>query len=97
MRDDSDSLSSYDAYEAIIPSPGVPSHHPIYATGKVMAELDFAYQYLPKGFQILSITGTDGKSTTAWIMYSVLEKEFFVKNSSVFLESTVIDPETSSG
>lgn len=46
-----------------------------------MCELDFAYQFLPRGFQIVSITGTDGKSTTAWIMYNILEKEFSVKKS----------------
>ncbi|MBC7498134.1 UDP-N-acetylmuramoyl-L-alanine--D-glutamate ligase [Candidatus Gracilibacteria bacterium] len=81
IYDDSDTLSSYDAYEVIIPSPGIPETHPIYATGRVMCELDFAYQFLPSGFQIVSVTGTDGKSTTAWIMYNILEKEFSVKKS----------------
>jgi UDP-N-acetylmuramoylalanine--D-glutamate ligase len=81
IRDDSDAPSSYDAYEMIIPSPGVPPTHPIYATGKVMAELDFAYQFLPRDFQIVSITWTDGKSTTSWMMYNILEKEFSVKKS----------------
>jgi UDP-N-acetylmuramoylalanine--D-glutamate ligase len=79
--DDSDSSASYDRYEVIIPSPGVPSHHAIYQTGKVVSELDFAYQYLPSGFQMIAITGTDGKSTTSAIMYSILEKEFSGKKS----------------
>lgn len=79
--DDNSMPESYDAYEFIIPSPGIPSSHLIYKTGKVMCELDFAYQFLPKDFQIVSITGTDGKSTTAWIMYNILEKEFSVKKS----------------
>jgi UDP-N-acetylmuramoylalanine--D-glutamate ligase len=73
--------TSYDAYEFIIPSPGVPSHHAIYQTGKVVSELDFACQYLPSGFQTIAITGTDGKSTTSAIMYSILEKEYFGKKS----------------
>jgi UDP-N-acetylmuramoylalanine--D-glutamate ligase len=77
--DDEAPPSSYDAYEVIIPSPWIPETHPIYATGRVMCELDFAYQFLPPDFQIISVTGTDGKSTTAWIMYSILEKEFSVK------------------
>lgn len=65
----------------IIPSPWIPGTHVIYQTGKVVSELDFAYRYLPRGFQIISITGTDGKSTTSWIMYNILEKEFSVKKS----------------
>ena len=77
--DDQTPPSSYDAYEVIIPSPWIPETHPIYATGRVMCELDFAYQFLPRDFQIVSVTGTDGKSTTAWVMYSILEREFSVK------------------
>jgi UDP-N-acetylmuramoylalanine--D-glutamate ligase len=82
--DDTDSPGSYDAYDIIIPSPGIPGTHAIYHTGKVVSELDFAYRYLPRGFQIVSITGTDGKSTTSWIMYNILEKEYSV-NKSVYL------------
>lgn len=96
--DDTTQPTSYDAYEMIIPSPGIPSFHPIYKTGKVMCELDFAYQFLPKDFQIVSITGTDGKSTTAWIMYNILEKEFSVKkpvylsgNFDIPFSSTVLE------
>lgn len=96
--DDSGQPQSYDAYDIIIPSPGIPWYHNIYKTGKVMCELDFAYQFLPKDFQIISITGTDGKSTTAWIMYNILEKEFSVKkpvylsgNFDIPFSSTVLD------
>jgi UDP-N-acetylmuramoylalanine--D-glutamate ligase len=80
MLDDSNGITSFDRFEAIIPSPWVPGTHPVYKTGKVLAELDFAYQFLPRGFQIVSVTGTDGKSTTAWIVYNILQKEFGVKN-----------------
>jgi UDP-N-acetylmuramoylalanine--D-glutamate ligase len=93
-----DPLPDTSRYSQIIPSPGVPSHHPVYATGKVISELDFAYQYLPKWFQIISITGTDGKSTTSWIMYSILEKEYFGKknvylsgNFDIPFSATVLD------
>jgi UDP-N-acetylmuramoylalanine-D-glutamate ligase len=79
--DDNNPPISYDLYEIIIPSPGIPETHPIYATGRVMCELDFAYQFLPHDYQIVSVTGTDGKSTTAWIMYNILEKEYNVKKS----------------
>lgn len=30
---------------------------------------------------MIAVTGTDGKSTTSWIMYTILEKEFFGKKS----------------
>lgn len=96
--DDTDHPESYDAYEVIIPSPGVPGFHPIYKTGKILSELDFAYQFLPADFQIISVTGTDGKSTTAWIMYNILEKEFSVKkpvylsgNFDIPFSATVLD------
>lgn len=79
--DDTSMPESYNQYECIIPSPGVPWTHTIYSTWKVMSELDFAYQFLPKDFQIISVTWTDGKSTTSWIMYNILEKEFSVKKS----------------
>ena len=81
IQDDHNPPLSYDLYDVIIPSPGIPPHHPVYATGKVICELDFAYRYLPWGFQTIAITGTDGKSTTSWIMYSILQKEYFGKKS----------------
>ncbi|MDD2693505.1 MAG: UDP-N-acetylmuramoyl-L-alanine--D-glutamate ligase [Candidatus Gracilibacteria bacterium] len=81
MIDDSDAVTSFEKYDVIIPSPGIPGMHRIYATGKILAELDFAYQFLPKKFEIVSITGTDGKSTTSWIAYNILQKEFFGKKS----------------
>lgn len=81
MLDDSDAVFSFEKYEVIIPSPGIPGTHRIYETGKILAELDFAYQFLPKKFDIVSITGTDGKSTTSWIAYNILQKEFFGKKS----------------
>ena len=59
MLDDADGVTSFGKYEAIIPSPWIPGTHPVYQTGKVLAELDFAYQFLPKWFQIVSVTGTD--------------------------------------
>jgi UDP-N-acetylmuramoylalanine--D-glutamate ligase len=79
-------------------SPGIPGTHRIYETGKVISELDFVSQYLPKGFQTIAITGTDGKSTTTWMVYSILEKEYFGKRSvsisgnfDIPFSSTVLD------
>lgn len=76
MRDDSDGIEDFSDYEAIIPSPGVPGTHRIYQTGKIISELDFAQQFAPENTIFLGITGTDGKSTTAWMLYSILEKYY---------------------
>ncbi len=76
IHDDSDMPSSFDRYEKIIPSPGVPASHRIYQSGKIISELDFAYQFLPKDFTIIAVTGTDGKSTTSWILYNLLKAEY---------------------
>lgn len=77
ILDDSDGVVDFTPYTEIIPSPGIPPTHPIYATGKVTAELDFGYRFLPRrGFRIAAITGTDGKSTTTWALHSVFRGKF---------------------
>lgn len=91
MVDDADNLSSFDKYVGIIPSPWIPATHPVYKTGKVMAELDFAYQFLPRGFRIFAVTWTDGKSTTAWILYSILEKMWIGKRKT-YISGNFDDP-----
>lgn len=74
--DDWNDEINFDEYEIIIPSPGISSSHPIYQTGKVVCELDFLASYIPKHFRIHAITGTDGKSTTSWILYHFLKRNF---------------------
>ena len=85
IMDDSDNISDFSQFEDIIPSPGIPGTHPIYSTGKIISELDFAYQFLPENFQIVTITGTDGKSTTTWMAFSILQKYFFGKKKIYIL------------
>ena len=57
--------------------------------------MDFAAHYLPKGFKTICVTGTDGKSTTAWILYKLLcaeyggEKVFLSGNFEVPFSETV--------
>ena len=79
IRDDQDGPVNFAQYEAIIPSPWVPSTHPVHASGKVIGELDFVSRVLPEQITTIAITGTDGKSSTAWITYSILKHEFSVK------------------
>ncbi|MFA6079870.1 MAG: UDP-N-acetylmuramoyl-L-alanine--D-glutamate ligase [Candidatus Gracilibacteria bacterium] len=71
--DDSDAPEDFSSFEKIIPSPGIPSSHKIYETDIIVSELDFLFPHIPTGFQIHAITGTDGKSTTAWILYHFLK------------------------
>lgn len=71
--DDTDAPSDFSDFKNIIPSPGIPSTHRIYESGKILSELDFLSKYIPKWFQIHAITGTDGKSTTSWISFHILQ------------------------
>lgn len=76
QKDDADVDFDPSAYDAVIPTPGVPPTNRAHSGGNVLSELDFAHRYLPKGFRIVSVTGTDGKSTTAWILFELLRKEY---------------------
>jgi len=76
IRDDADLEVDFSKYNAIIPTPGVSPNNRIYKSDKILSEMDFAARYLPKGFKIICITGTDGKSTTAWIVYKLLCSEY---------------------
>ncbi len=74
--DDTDAPGDFSEFKSIIPSPGIPSSHRIYETNKIVSELDFIFSSLPKDFQIHAVTGTDGKSTTSWILYNFLKGGF---------------------
>lgn len=74
--DESDAPTSFDDFTSIIPSPGLPSSHRAYQSGKVLSELDFLSRFVPKGFQIHAVTGTDGKSTTSSLLYHFLHAGF---------------------
>lgn len=73
LCDESDAPENFDTIDTIIPSPGLPASHRVYQTEKILSELDFLSQFVPKGFQIHAITGTDGKSTTSHILYYFLK------------------------
>ncbi|EKE26909.1 MAG: UDP-N-acetylmuramoylalanine-D-glutamate ligase [uncultured bacterium (gcode 4)] len=75
IKDDSDDIKDFWIYEKIIASPWIPPTNKIYKTWKVTWDLDFCYPYLPEWFRIISITWTDWKSTTAWIIYNILKQE----------------------
>ncbi len=54
----------------------MPPNNRAHSGDNVLSELDFAYRYLPKGFKIVSVTGTDGKSTTAWMLFELFRREY---------------------
>lgn len=76
IKDDSDVWVNFDEFDIIIPSPGIPSSHIIYTSWKIVSELDFLAPHIPNGFKVHAITGTDGKSTTSWILYHFLKNGF---------------------
>ncbi|HMT27408.1 MAG TPA: UDP-N-acetylmuramoyl-L-alanine--D-glutamate ligase [Candidatus Absconditabacterales bacterium] len=67
--------------EKIIPSPGVPPTHFIYQIypEKIQSELNFIGEIRPvfpfsSSIETIGITGTDGKSTTSWVLYNLFTK-----------------------
>lgn len=76
MVDDADEHFRHEDYEVIIPTPGVNPHSRAYSGGNTMSELDFSYQFLPRGFKIIAITGTDGKSSVTWMVYNFLKHAY---------------------
>lgn len=95
IRDDADENINFSLYSGIIPTPGVSPNNRIYQSNKILSEMDFAARYLPKRFKTICITGTDGKSTTAWILYKLLcaeygeEKVFLSGNFEIPFSETV--------
>ena len=64
-------------FDALIVSPGVTSKHPLIQSAlqqeiPVIGELGFATQWI--NIPILAITGTNGKSSTAWYTHQLLRK-----------------------
>ncbi|MEF2176174.1 MAG: Mur ligase family protein [Candidatus Absconditabacteria bacterium] len=64
--------------DTIIVSPGIPPFHKLYNEfkTKIQGELDFVYSImnddLKNNLNIVAVTGTDGKSTVCWMVYSLL-------------------------
>jgi UDP-N-acetylmuramoylalanine--D-glutamate ligase len=79
--DDRDDVILSDA-KYIVMSPGITPKHSIYQkySKKILSELSYLGRLLstlslPK-ITFIGITGTNGKSTTSWIMYQALQKLF---------------------
>ncbi len=83
----------------VVVSPGVPARHPdiaaaIAAGVKVEGELAFAASFLP--FPLLAISGTNGKSTTTFLLGQILEqaghRPFVGGNLGTPLSEAALDP-----
>jgi UDP-N-acetylmuramoylalanine--D-glutamate ligase len=70
------------ASELVVPAPGVPETHPVFAVAAaagrpVVSELELAYRWeqeRPGGPRpMLAVTGTDGKTTTTLLTVAILE------------------------
>ncbi len=63
--------------DVIVVSPGIPPSHKIFQLARikgieVISEIELAYRFF--GGSIIAITGTDGKTTTTRLIYTILSK-----------------------
>ena len=87
--------------DAVLPSPGVPDHHPVFALAAaagvpVLSEFDLAARWDDR--PIVAITGTDGKTTVTELTRAMLEasgrRAVAVGNTEVPLVAALDDPDT---
>ncbi|MEJ7585201.1 MAG: UDP-N-acetylmuramoyl-L-alanine--D-glutamate ligase [Acidimicrobiales bacterium] len=85
----------------VVPSPGVPSHHPVFAAASaarvpVIGELDLAAEWDDR--PCVAITGTDGKTTVTTLVTSMLiasgVRAVDAGNTDVPLVAAIDDPGT---
>lgn len=70
-----------DTYDYLIKSPGVPIKHPFVLRAnelniEVVNEVEVAYLLLPKDITLISITGTNGKTTTTSLTYEIIKSAY---------------------
>jgi UDP-N-acetylmuramoylalanine--D-glutamate ligase len=66
-------------YKLLIVSPGIPFDHEVIKISEsfkvpVISEIEAAYKFLPEPKNIISITGTNGKSTITYLTYQIVKK-----------------------
>jgi UDP-N-acetylmuramoylalanine--D-glutamate ligase len=69
------------SFDYLIKNPGVPIDHKYVLKAnelgiEVINEVEMAYRLLPKGVDLIGITGTNGKTTTTTITYEIMHKAF---------------------
>lgn len=86
--------------DAVVPSPGLPDHHPVFEAARaadvpVLSEFDLAGRWDHR--PVVAITGTDGKTTVTELTRSMLEasgrRAVAVGNTEVPLVAAIDDPD----
>ena len=77
-----------ESFTYLIKSPGVPIHHSLVEKAKRLSipainEVEVSYLLLPKDVTLISITGTNGKTTTTSLTYDVLKEAYPTKTHLV--------------
>jgi UDP-N-acetylmuramoylalanine--D-glutamate ligase len=89
------------AAEAVVPAPGLPAHHPVFALARaagvpVLSEFDLAAWWDDR--PLLAVTGTDGKTTVTTLVRDMLVASGLaavaVGNTPVPLVAAIDDPAT---
>ena len=70
-----------ESFDYLIKNPGVPIDHKYVLKARelgveVINEIEMAYRLLPEGVNLVSITGTNGKTTTTSLTYEIFKKAF---------------------
>ena len=70
-----DSIANFGAQDLIVPSPGVPSNHPVLVAARqarvpVWSEIELAWRFL-RG-RLIGVTGSNGKTTTTLLIGHIL-------------------------
>lgn len=71
-----------ESYDYVIKNPGISYHHPLVLKANelnipVTNEVEVAYSLLPEDVKIISITGSNGKTTTTTLIYEFLKEAGF--------------------
>jgi UDP-N-acetylmuramoylalanine--D-glutamate ligase len=99
--DDTELASLVARVDEVLPSPGVPDHHPIFVAARmagvpVRSEFDLAARWDRR--PIVAITGTNGKTTVTMLVRAMLEASGLpaaaVGNTDVPLVAALADPAT---
>lgn len=80
-----------ESFDYLIKNPGVPIDHKYVLKARelgieVINEVEMAYRLLPEDVKIISITGTNGKTTTTTLTYEIMKKAF---GDKVFLAGNI--------